>query len=308
MHSESANLMHSDSANLNGGGTDESEPTLYVVATPIGNLRDITLRALDTLKAVDVVAAEDTRVSRGLLGHFGIQAQLISTHGHNERDSAQKIVSLLAQGSSVALVSDAGTPAVSDPGEIVVAEVRRAGYRVVPIPGPSAILAAIASVGLPSASFCFHGFLPARKGERAKALRELSDSTSLQIFFEAPHRIVESIEALALAFGGERRIGIARELTKLFEQVHVCRLDEAGDWISRDDNRQRGEFVLLIEGRTRVEGQDAAQEARRLLEILLRQLPLKQAVGIAAEISAVKKNALYELALQIRQENGESEQ
>lgn len=307
MHSESANLMHSESANVSGGSTDESGPTLYVVATPIGNLRDITLRALDTLKAVDVVAAEDTRVSRRLLSHFGIQAQLLSAHGHNERESAQKIVSLLAQGNTVALVSDAGTPAVSDPGEIVVAEVRRAGYRVVPIPGPSAILAAIASAGLPSASFCFHGFLPARKGDRAKALQELAGSASLQVFFEAPHRILECIEALALAFGGGRRIGIARELTKVFEQVHVCRLDEAGDWIAQDDNRQRGEFVLLVEGCPQMEEQDATQEAKRLLEILLRELPLKQAVSIAAEITAAKKNALYEMALRIKRESGEHE-
>jgi 16S rRNA (cytidine1402-2'-O)-methyltransferase len=300
--------LHSESAKLNGESTNELGPTLYVVATPIGNLRDITLRALDTLKSVDVVAAEDTRVSRRLLSHFGIQTQLLSSHGHNERDSAQKIVALLAQGKSVALVSDAGTPAVSDPGEIVVAEVRRAGYRVVPIPGASAILAAIAAAGMPSTSFCFHGFLPARKGERAKALLALKHAAGLQIFFEAPHRIVECIEALVAAFGADRRIGIARELTKVFEQVHVCRLDEAKEWIAADDNRQRGEFVLLIEGWEKPDVQDAQGQPRRLLEILLRELPLKQAVGIAAEISEIKKNALYEMALQIRKENGDSEQ
>jgi 16S rRNA (cytidine1402-2'-O)-methyltransferase len=281
-----------------------AEPTLYVVATPIGNLRDITLRALDTLKSVDAIAAEDTRVSRKLLGHFGIHADLISAHEHNERDAARKLVALLSEGKSIALISDAGTPAISDPGAITVACVRAAGFRVVPIPGPSAIMAAIATVGLQSVSFCFHGFLPARKPDRARVLTALKERPELQVFYEAPHRIVESVSDLRAAFGADRRVGIARELTKLFEQIHVSSLDEAVLWLEQSENHRRGEFVLLVEGCPEAASQDDSGP-RRVLEILLRQLPLKQAVGLAAEITGTKKNVLYEKALELKKENSE---
>lgn len=280
-----------------------AEPTLYVVATPIGNLRDITLRALDTLKSVDAIAAEDTRVSRKLLVHFGIQAELISAHEHNEREAAQRLVALLSQGKSVALISDAGTPAVSDPGAIAVAQARAAGFRVVSIPGASAITTAIAAAGLQCASFCFQGFLPARKGEREKMLATLKVQRELQVFYEAPHRIAESVQSIAAVFGGDRRIGIARELTKLFEQVHVCRLDEAVAWLEQDENHQRGEFVLLVEGCTEAVVQEESGP-QRVLEILLRELPLKQAVALAAEITGTKKNALYEKALKLKKNGG----
>jgi len=290
---------------LHSESTEVAEPTLYVVATPIGNLRDITLRALDTLKSVDAIAAEDTRVSRKLLAHFGIQTDLISAHEHNERDAAQKLVALLSQGKSVALISYAGTPAISDPGAIVVAQVREAGFRVVPIPGPSAITAAIAAAGLLSASFCFHGFLPARKGEREKMLGALKGHSGLQVFYEAPHRIVECMASMAAVFGGDRRIGIARELTKLFEQMHVCRLDEALAWLEQSENHRRGEFVVLVEGVVDAGPQDE-NGPQRVLEILLRELPLKQAVGLAAEITGTKKNALYEKALELKNKNGEA--
>ena len=276
-----------------------AEPTLYVVATPIGNLRDITLRALDTLKSVDVIAAEDTRVSRKLLGHFGIHTQLIATHEHNEREAAQQLVKLLEQGKSVALISDAGTPAISDPGTIAVAHVRAAGFRVVAIPGASAITAAIASAGLQSVSFCFHGFLPARKGEREKALAALKTRRGLQVFYEAPHRIVESVASMAAILGGDRQVAIARELTKLFEQLHVCRLDEAVDWLEYSENHRRGEFVLLVEGGDET-GAPQESETGRVLEVLLEELPLKQAVGLAAAITGMKKNALYDRALKLK--------
>ena len=282
-----------------------AEPTLYVVATPIGNLRDITLRALDTLKSVDAIAAEDTRVSRKLLVHFGIQANLIPTHEHNEREAAQRLVALLSSGKSVALISDAGTPAISDPGAIVVAQVRAAGFRVVSVPGASAITAAIAAAGLQCASFCFHGFLPARKGEREKTLAALKAQRELQVFYEAPHRIVESIASIAAVFGGDRRIGIARELTKLFAQLHVCRLDEAVVWLEQNKNHRRGEFVLLVEGRPKVADAQGEPETRHVLEILLRELPLKQAVGLAAEITGAKKNSLYEQALMLKKESSD---
>jgi len=281
-----------------------AEPALYVVATPIGNLQDITLRALDTLKSVDVIAAEDTRVSRKLLGHFGIQADLISAHEHNEREVSQRLVALLSQGKSVALISDAGTPAISDPGALAVEQVRAAGFRVVSIPGASAITTAIAAAGLPCASFCFHGFLPARKGDREKLLTALRGQRELQVFYEAPHRMVESIASMAAIFGGDRRIGIARELTKLFEQVHVCRLDEALAWLGQSENHRRGEFVLLVEGCIEADTQEES-DSPRVLMILLRELPLKQAVELAAEITGIKKNTLYEKALKMKKEMGE---
>ena len=290
--------MHSES-------TEVAEPTLYVVATPIGNLRDITLRALDTLKSVDAIAAEDTRVSRKLLVHFGIQAHLIPTHEHNEREAAQRLVALLSQGKSVALIADAGTPAISDPGAIAVAQARAAGFRVVSVPGPSALTTAIAAAGLQSASFCFHGFLPARKGEREKLLAALKAQCELQVFYEAPHRIVESIASIAAVFGGDRRIGIARELTKLFEQVHVCRLEQAVEWLEQSENHRRGEFVLLVEGCSEAASAPGESDSQRVLEILLQELPLKQAVGLAAAITGKKKNALYEQALKLKKDSGD---
>jgi 16S rRNA (cytidine1402-2'-O)-methyltransferase len=289
---------------LHSENKEVAEPTLYVVATPIGNLQDVTFRALDTLKSVDVIAAEDTRISRKLLGHFGIQTDLISVHEHNEREVAQRLVALLSQGKSVALISDAGTPAISDPGAIAVAQVRTAGFRVVSIPGASAITTAIAAAGLPSASFCFHGFLPARKGDREKMLTALRAQRELQVFYEAPHRILESITSIAAIFGGDRRIGIARELTKLFEQVHVCRLDDALVWLGQSENHRRGEFVLLVEGCSKA-GAQGESDPQRVLMILLRELPLKQAVELAARITGTKKNALYEKALKLKKEMSE---
>ncbi len=272
-----------------------------MVATPIGNLGDITLRALETLKSVDVIAAEDTRVSRKLLAHFGIQTELIAAHEHNEREASQRLVAFLSQGRSVALISDAGTPAVSDPGAIAVAQVRAAGFRVVPIPGASALTAALSATGLQCDAFCFHGFLPSRKGERENALELIRAQPELQVFYEAPHRIAECMASLATVFGADRRIGIARELTKLYEQVHVCRLDEASAWLEQSENHRRGEFVLLVEGHPQRETREDA-DSRHTLEVLLRELPLKQAVGLAAEITGAKKNALYEQALKLKKD------
>ncbi len=276
-----------------------------MVATPIGNLRDITLRAIDILKSVDAIAAEDTRVSRKLLDHFGISAKLIAAHEHNERAAAQRLLALLGQGKSVALISDAGTPVVSDPGALTVAQVRSAGFRVVPIPGASAVTAAIAAAGLNSATFCFHGFLPSRKSDRRKQLAGLQGGRELQVFFEAPHRVVESVTDMAAILGGDRRLCIARELTKLFEQFHVCRLDEAAAWLQQSDKHGRGEFVLLLEGcNARARTVDES-DSPRVLGILLQSMPLKQAVGLAAQITGVKKNTLYEKALELRKESAE---
>jgi 16S rRNA (cytidine1402-2'-O)-methyltransferase len=286
---------------LHSEDTKLTEATLYVVATPIGNLRDMTLRALDVLKSVDSIAAEDTRVTRKLLGHHGIHVKLFALHEHNERDSARRLIAALSEGKSVALVSDAGTPGISDPGTVAVAQVREAGFRVVPIPGPNAAIAAIAASGMQAATFCFHGFLPARKGDRETVLARLRRQTGLLVFYEAPHRIEGSVESMVAVFGGERRIGIARELTKLFEQIHVCRLAEAGAWLQQDEDHRRGEFVLLVEGCA----EDAAQtedDSSRVLELLLDELPLKQAVKLAAQITGARKNALYQRALEFKKE------
>ncbi len=276
-----------------------AEPTLYVVATPIGNLADVTLRALEVLRAVDLVAAEDTRVTQNLLNHHGIRTRLLALHEHNERKAADQLIASLAQGHSVALVSDAGTPAISDPGEIAVAHVREAGYRVVPIPGASAVLAAIAASGIRALPLFFHGFLPTRKAERETVLLEMKLQSGMLAFYEAPHRIVESVESIATILGGERRIVIARELTKMFEQIQVCKLSGAADWLRENDDHRRGEFVLLVEGRDEEAG-TRDDDSERVLGILLRELPLKQAVKLAAEITGAKKNALYDRALELK--------
>lgn len=276
-----------------------AEPTLYVVATPIGNLADITLRALEVLRSVDLVAAEDTRVTQNLLNHHGIRTRWLALHEHNERKAADQLIAALAQGQSVALVSDAGTPAISDPGEIAVAHVREAGYRVVPIPGASAVLAAIAASGIRALPLFFHGFLPTRKAEREKVLEEIKAQSGMLAFYEAPHRIVDSVESIATILGGERRIVMARELTKMFEQIQVCKLSDAANWLRENDDHRRGEFVLLVEGRDE-EADARDDDSERVLGILLRELPLKQAVKLAAEITGAKKNALYDRALELK--------
>ena len=277
------------------------EALLYVVATPIGNLGDITFRALDVLRATDLVAAEDTRVTGRLLGHFGLSKALISVREHNEKAGAQKIIEALSRGQRVALVTDAGTPAVSDPGAHVVAAVRAAGFRVVPVPGASALVAALSASGLTSPHFLYYGFLPAKGGERRSALTSLRDLPYLLVFYEAPHRITDMVEDLAAVLGSERQIIIARELTKLFEQIHACTLGEARAWLEADINRQKGEFVLIVSPAEQVDAGEA--EARRVLEILLRELPVSQASKLAADICGVKKKVLYELALKLKGES-----
>jgi 16S rRNA (cytidine1402-2'-O)-methyltransferase len=271
--------------------------TLYVVATPIGNLQDVTLRALDVFKQVDVIAAEDTRVTSRLLNHYGIASRkLIALHEHNEQRTAPHVIELLGAGRSVALASDAGTPAFSDPGARLVAAVRDAGYPVVPIPGPNAAAAALSASGLAGPHFVFYGFLPAKAGERRQALEDLKSSPYMLVFYEAPHRIVETLEALAATLDGSRRIVIARELTKLFETIHVCNLDAAGAWISADAHRQKGEFVLIVDAPAARPDVDS-ETVRRTLDILLEELPVKQAATLASKITGARKNDLYELAL-----------
>jgi 16S rRNA (cytidine1402-2'-O)-methyltransferase len=277
--------------------TQES-PALYVVPTPLGNLGDMTQRAIDVLRSVNWVAAEDTRHSGPLLKHFGSNARLLAAHQHNEAGAAQQVIDHLAAGESVALISDAGTPAVSDPGARLVAAVRAAGYRIVPLPGPCAAVAALSASGLAEPHFLFYGFLPSRAKQREDALRELVALPYALVFYEAPHRILETVAALAAVFGPQRTLVMARELTKLFETIHSCALGEAHDWLLADANRQRGEFVLLVSGAL-LAGDDG--EAERILKLLLAEgLPVKQAAKLAHAITGVGKNALYELALSLK--------
>lgn len=276
---------------------------LYVVATPIGNLADITLRALETLKTVDAIAAEDTRHTSGLLSHFGISKKLIAVHEHNEHQSAEKLLQLLQAGESIALVTDAGTPGISDPGAVVVDLVLQAGIKVVPVPGVSAVITALSASGITQNSFLFHGFLPASGAARRKTLEALKAQTATLVFYEAPHRIVECIEDLQSVLGGERRITFARELTKTFETIHRCNMAEATAWLQADTNQQRGEFVLLVEAAPVKDTEEISEEAVRVLKLLLAEMPLKQAVKLAAEITGEKKNDLYDFALALKQTN-----
>ena len=296
--------------NQKGGDTlhQENNQTgkniLYVVATPIGNLQDITLRALEILRSVDAIAAEDTRNTTRLLNHFAIGAKLIAVHEHNEYQAAARLIEMLQSGKSVALVSDAGTPAVSDPGAYLVAKVREAGLRVVPIPGANAAIAAFSAAGITAPHFLFYGFLPHTSSERKRELAALKATPYTLVFYESPHRILASMADLREVLGGARTVTIARELTKVFETIHTCTLEEALDWLEADPNQQRGEFVLLVSGAEVAKEEGVGEEAQRILQLLLAEMPLKQAVKLAAEISGEKKNALYELALQLKKGEG----
>jgi len=275
--------------------------TLYVVATPIGNLGDITIRGLETLKTVDAIAAEDTRHTSGLLSHFGIRKKLIAVHEHNEHQSAEKLLSQLQAGENIALVTDAGTPGISDPGAVVVDLMRKAGVKVVPIPGVSAVIAALSASGITQNGFHFHGFLPASGAARRKVLESLKSQSVTLVFYEAPHRIVECVEDIANVLGATRRLTFARELTKTFETFYTCAASEASAWLQADTNQQRGEFVLLIEAAKVKELEEISEEAVRVLKLLLADMPLKQAVKLASEITHEKKNVLYEFALKLKE-------
>jgi 16S rRNA (cytidine1402-2'-O)-methyltransferase len=269
-----------------------------VVATPIGNLDDISSRALDSLTRADVIAAEDTRVTTRLLAHHGVRGKLVAVHEHNERRTADWIVEQLTHGRNVALVADAGTPAVSDPGAIVVTKARAAGFKVVPIPGPNAAVTALSAAGIAEGAFLFAGFLPAKPAARRKALEALSGLPYTLVLYEAPHRIIERVEDMTAVLGPERILVIARELTKLFEQIHRCRLGEAAGWLRADTDRQRGEFVLIVEGLAVPKG-GAKADWERVLTTLLAELPLAQAVKLACKATGAKKNAVYARALQL---------
>lgn len=270
---------------------------LYVVATPIGNLEDWSPRAVSTLKAVSVVAAEDTRHSGRLLQHFNISTRLMAVHDHNEAGRVEGLLAKLEAGDDIALISDAGTPLISDPGYRLVAAAQAAGLKVVPIPGACAAIAALSAAGLPSDRFIFEGFLPARSSARRDRLQQLASEPRTLMFYEAPHRIVECLDDMVAVIGGGRRVVLARELTKTFETVRQYSLTEMLAWVKADPDQQRGEIVLVLEGMPDMAVEQDWTEADRVLGILLSELPVKQAAALAASITGHKKNALYERAL-----------
>ncbi len=273
---------------------------LYVVATPIGNLNDISLRALEVLAGVDAVAAEHIQNSKHLLSHHAIHTRLITLHQHNEAAAAHQICAFLTAGKSVALISDAGTPAISDPGAVLVQQVRKQGFPVIPVPGANAAVCAISAAGSADPHFLFYGFLPAKAGQRQRELKTLAPLPYTLVFYEAPHRIQASLSDMTLVLGAERQLTLARELTKLFETIHQCRLGEAVAWLEADINHQKGEFVILVSGAPAPDSAEISEQARNTLTLLLAELPLKQAVKLTTEISGENKKALYQLALSLK--------
>ncbi len=274
-----------------------SDAMLYVVATPIGNLGDITHRAIEVLHSVALIAAEDTRHSGRLMAQFNIKTPMISVHDHNERQRVSTITKNLSEGESVALISDAGTPLISDPGFILVRAVREAGFKVVPIPGCSAVITALSAAGMPSNNFIFEGFLPAKRVGRKQQLLNIAEDTRTVIFYESTHRIIDSLTDMVEVLGADRYVVIARELTKTFETIHGDKLSALLEWVKNDHNQQKGEFVVLVSGAEPKKSTGFSSETLQILDILSAELPLKQACSIAAKITGEKKNALYQEAL-----------
>lgn len=277
---------------------------LYVVATPIGHLGDMSPRAIATLRAVDVIAAEDTRHSGRLLQHFGVATPVVALHEHNERRVCAGLIRRLKDGASIALISDAGTPLLSDPGFHLVGAAHDHGIPVAPIPGPSSLISALSAAGLQADRFVFEGFLPARAGARRARLEALAAEARTLVFFEAPHRVLAMLSDLRDAVGEERVVVIARELTKAFETVHRGRAADVVAWMAADANQQKGEFVIVVQGNPRAPAETTDEEARRVLRLLLGALPLKQAVAIAAGLTGGARNRLYQLAVELRDSDG----
>lgn len=278
----------------------DTTAALYIVATPIGNLADISARAIEVLSSVDVIAAEDTRHSKYLLQHHGIETSTISLHEHNEQQRSELLLTRIAAGESIALISDAGTPLISDPGYRLVNMAREQGIKVIPIPGACAVIAALSASGLSAERFAFEGFLPPKSTARRQALQSLENEPRTLIFYESPKRMVASLQDMLTVFGGERKACLARELTKMFETIVTLPLAELVDVVINDANHQKGEIVLLVEGQSTVVDRDEAEEVR-VLQILLDEVPLKQAVAITASILGIKKNKAYEMALKLQQ-------
>lgn len=270
--------------------------TLYIVATPIGNLDDITLRAINTLKQVDLIAAEDTRHSGLLLQHLAIKAKLFALHDHNEQEKSQLLIEKLKSGLSIALVSDAGTPLINDPGYHLVKACRENNINVVPIPGACAAIAALSASGLPSDKFSYEGFLPAKTKARQDYLTTLLDEPRTMIFYESTHRLLDTLQDMQTIWGSDKQIVLAKELTKTWETIVNFSIIDLINWLQEDSNRQKGEFVLIVEGNNKID--DAIDtKAINTLKLLLKELPLKKAAAITAEIYGLKKNQLYQLGL-----------
>ncbi|MBA1198166.1 MULTISPECIES: 16S rRNA (cytidine(1402)-2'-O)-methyltransferase [Pseudomonas] len=281
------------------GASKSTTGTLYVVATPIGNLDDMSARALKVLADVALIAAEDTRHSMRLMQHFGINTPLAACHEHNERDEGGRFLTRLLAGDDIALVSDAGTPLISDPGYHLVRQARAAGVKVVPVPGACALIAALSAAGLPSDRFIFEGFLPAKTAGRRARLEQVKEEPRTLIFYEAPHRILECLDDMQAVFGADRPALLGRELTKAFETLKGLPLGELHAFVAADSNQQRGECVVLVGGWSAPEDEQAiSTEAQRVLDLLLAELPLKRAAALAAEITGVRKNLLYQAALE----------
>ena len=271
---------------------------LYIVATPIGNLQDITQRALDTFTQVDLIAAEDTRHSGLLLSHYGIKKPFFALHDHNEQEKAHILVEKLKQGSNIALISDAGTPLISDPGFHLVRQCREAGIRVVPLPGACAAITALCASGIASDRFCFEGFLPAKNKARKDKLENIAEEDRTLIFYESTHRILDTLEDMQSVLGEERYIVLAREITKTWETITGNTIKNLREWLLEDANRTKGEMVLIVEGKPKSDNNDEiSPQAVKALELIAEELPLKKAAAIVAELYGYKKNALYQFGL-----------
>lgn len=281
---------------------DDRRGTLYIVATPIGNLEDLSLRASKVLSDVAVIAAEDTRHSGRLLQHLGISKPLIALHDHNERGRVQSIVSQLMAGADVALISDAGTPLISDPGYVLVREVRAEGLRVSPIPGPCALVAALSAAGLPTDRFLFVGFLPAKRTGRRTALEELRKEVATLVFYESPHRILATVADIADVMGAQREVVLGREITKAFETFYSGGAADVHAALTEDPHGSRGEFVVVVRGAEKTESglMAGALDVDQLLNLLMAELPLKKAAKMASELTGLGKNELYQRALDLK--------
>ncbi|AIB45651.1 16S rRNA (cytidine(1402)-2'-O)-methyltransferase [Haemophilus influenzae] len=271
---------------------------LYIVATPIGNLQDITQRALETFAQVDLISAEDTRHSGLLLSHYGIKKPFFALHDHNEQEKAHILVEKLKQGSNIALISDAGTPLISDPGFHLVRQCREAGIRVVPLPGACAAITALCASGIASDRFCFEGFLPAKSKARKDKLENIAEEDRTLIFYESTHRILDTLEDMQAVLGEERYIVLAREMTKTWETITGNTIKNLREWLLEDPNRTKGEMVLIVESKPKSDNNDEiSPQAVKALELIAEELPLKKAAAIVAELYGYKKNALYQFGL-----------
>jgi 16S rRNA (cytidine1402-2'-O)-methyltransferase len=276
---------------------------LYIVATPIGNLNDITYRALETFKTVDFIASEDTRHTQGLLSHFSIEKKQFAVHQHNEKASAKKIIEYLKDGKHIALVSDAGTPNVSDPGGLIVKEVAAAGFEIIPIPGVSAVTTAYSVSGMEYTSFHFYGFLPTTSSQRMRVFEGLQTQSCPMIFYEAPHRIIKTLNDMAEFFGNQHEIVVARELTKTFESIYRGEIAKVKETIESDSNFQKGEFVILVSPINQEKKELLNEDQHRILKILLNHMPTNAAVKLGVEILNINKNYLYDEVLKIKKDD-----